>query len=324
MTGASILARMPIDPQLVEILKLASDPEAPQLHELPLSEARSLAAAGPMGAVPPPLEPVAAVEEHSLPGPDTDLALRLYRPHGEGPFGVLLFLHGGGFVLPLIPAHDGICRALCRRAGVVVASLDYRLAPEHPFPAAVDDAWAALSWLVEHADALGLDARRIALGGDSAGGNLATVIAQLARARAAPEIAFQVLVYPIADATLAHPSVEENGEGFLLTRALLTWFLGHYLPDGTDRSDPRCSPLHAASLEGLPPALVITAELDPLRDEGEAYARRLIAAGVPVTLTRYAGLIHGSFQLYGVLDGGRAMLDQCVDALRAAIAGGPR
>jgi acetyl esterase len=200
-----------------------------------------------------------------------------------------------------------------------VVSVDYRLAPEHPAPAALDDCLAALTWCVENAVLLGIDATRVAVGGDSAGGNLAAALCQRVRNEFGPEIAFQLLVYPVIDCTISHPSYDENAEGYFLTKVGMEWFVGHYLGD-LDPKDPSVSPLHADSLVGLPPALVITAEFDPLRDEGEAYAAALREAGVPVELMRYDGMIHGFVGMAALIDDGRHALDRSGAALRAVLA----
>jgi acetyl esterase len=194
----------------------------------------------------------------------------------------------------------------------------YRLAPEHKFPAAVDDAYAATQWVATHAAQMGIDQQRMAVGGDSAGGNLAAVVAQLARDQAGPALVLQLLVYPAVDGTLGFPSVQENGQGYLLTQDSINYYYNHYVPAGTDRTHVRLSPFYAARFTGLPPAHIITAEFDPLRDEGEAYAEKLRAAGVPVTCTRYNGMIHAFFSLDGVLDQGKKAIAAAATALRSA------
>jgi acetyl esterase len=212
----------------------------------------------------------------------------------------VLFIHGGGFVIGDIDTHDNQCRTICREVGAVVLSVGYRLAPEAPFPAAVEDCVAALSWTVEHITELGDDAGRLAIAGDSAGGNLAAVTARLARDAGGPALAAQLLIYPGTDfrdgGGARYPSRTENAEGYFLTAADMRWFSEHYV-GGSDPNDPRLSPILSESLAGLPPAVVVTAEFDPLRDEGEAYADALEQAGVPVTHVRYNGLIHGFFDL---------------------------
>jgi acetyl esterase len=227
-----------------------------------------------------------------------------------------MFIHGGGFVIGDLDAYDAQCRVLCSRAGVVVASVDYRLAPEHPFPAAVEDAVAALEWV---ASELAGD-RPLAIGGDSAGANLSAVTAQAWRGRS-PSLAVQLLLYPVTDMLNERPSIEENGTGLLLTREDMEWFNGHYLGgDDSLRSDERASPALAEDLGGLPPALVYTAEYDPLRDDGDAYAAALEAAGVPVIHRRFDGLVHGFFALGPLSGAAQAAVEQVCDDLRGALA----
>jgi acetyl esterase len=275
-------------------------------------------------------EDVASVADMSVTTPDGDVPVRVYVPLGDptAPVGpdeprpVLVYLHGGGWVIGSIETHDHTCRSLANGSGAVVVSVGYRLAPEHLFPAGLDDCLAAVRWVVDHAGELGSDASRLALGGDSAGGNLAAVITQLMRDDG-PPIRFQLLVYPAVDATLSYPSIDENADGYFLTKAAMLWFGQNYLAGaGADPTDPQVSPLLAApeALAGLPPALVITAEYDPLRDEGEAYAAALRAAGVEATATRYDGVIHGFFQLPDVIPEGKSAIDEACTALRAALA----
>lgn len=266
--------------------------------------------------------PVASVEDRRLPptaGSDVEIPVRIYRPRLDGPPApVMVWFHGGGWVIGELDAADGTCRALCTEGDAVVVSVDYRLAPEHRFPAAVDDAWAATRWVADHAGAIGGDATRIAVGGDSAGGNLAAVVAHLARDAGGPALCFQALVYPVTDATCARPSMQANAHGYLLSTEGMEWFYGHYLGPGGDRRDPRVSPLLAADLSGLPPAHVITAEFDPLRDQGRAYAEALAAAGVPVTTRDQGGTIHGFFSLDQMLDVARDARRELVEAWRAS------
>jgi acetyl esterase len=250
-----------------------------------------------------------------------DVPVRIYRPAGDGPFGCLLFLHGSGWVIMSVDTHDHEARALCSRGNVVVVSVDYRLAPEHKFPAAVDDCWGALEWVVASAAELGIDPERIAVGGDSAGGNLAAVLARRARDAGGPPIAFQLLVYPVLDARGGHASRIENKDGPGLTNDLMQWFTDQYVRSPEDADDPDVSPLLAESFAGLPPAFVLTAEYDPLRDEGAEYADRLAAAGVPVTYRLYEGATHGFWQMSRYAPYAQQALDECGDALRAAIGG---
>ena len=230
-----------------------------------------------------------------------------------------MYFHGGGWVIGSLETHDGTCRELAAGAGCVVVSVDYRLAPEHRYPAAAEDCYAATRWCAEHAAELAIDARRIAVGGDSAGGNLAAVVAQMARDRGGPGLVLQLLVYPVTDHDFGTASYRDNAAGYLLTAADMRWFWGHYLGDDTARgAEPYASPLRAASLAGLPPALVITAELDPLRDEGEAYARALEAAGVAAKLHRYDGMIHGFFGMSAIMDQAVAAVREATGTLRFA------
>jgi acetyl esterase len=258
------------------------------------------------------------VEDRTIPGPGGAIAVRIYTPEGQAPFPGLVFFHGGGWVVGDLDTHDSPCRQLAKKAGCVVVSVAYRLAPEHKFPAAVDDGYAATQWVATHATQLGIDLQRIAVGGDSAGGNLAAVIAQMARAKEGPALMFQLLVYPAVDGTLSFPSIQENGQGYLLTQDSINYYYNHYVPAGTDRTHVLLSPCYAENFAGLPPAHIITAEFDPLRDEGEAYAAQLQAAGVPVTWTRYDGMIHAFFSLDGVLDQGKKAVDEAATVLRAA------
>ena len=313
---------MPLDPQLKPLVDaMAANPDAKAIQEQTPKEARDgyRALASMFGPVPA----VAAVEDRTLPGPAREVPIRVYRPEGSGPFGVLVFYHGGGWMIGDLDTHDRECRLLCNGAGCLVVSVDYRLAPEHPFPAAVEDAFAALQWIGQNAADLGGDPRRIAVGGDSAGGNLSAVVALLARDEGGPALCYQLLVYPAVDARASddYRSRVVNAEGPFLTTAAMENFTGNYLGSGADeasREDFRMSPLLAQSHRGLPPALVVTAEFDPLRDEGEAYARALEAAQVPVSLSRYDGMPHVFFQLSPILDAGKRLIDEASAALREA------
>jgi acetyl esterase len=266
---------------------------------------------------------MASVSDRVIPGPAVDIPVRVYVPTAEpGPRPVLVYFHGGGWVIGDLETHDGTVRALAGTSGVTVVSVDYRLAPEHPFPAAVDDCLAAVRWVADpgNASALDIDPGRLAVGGDSAGGNLAAVVAQQVRDDG-PAVRFQLLVYPVTDVRLSHPSIDQNGDGYLLTKADMLWFRGHYVGDH-GWTDPRVSPLLATdeAVRGVAPALVITAEYDPLRDEGEAYAERLREAGVAATATRYDGMIHGFFSMGDMIPEGKAAVDEAAEALRTALA----
>jgi acetyl esterase len=261
--------------------------------------------------------PLARVEDIAIPGADGPIPARLYAAHDGGIHPALVYFHGGGFVFGNLETHDTICRALAHESGAVVISVDYRLAPEHKFPAAVEDAYAATLWVAANAPALGIDARRIAVGGDSAGANLATVVAIRCRDAGGPPLAAQVLLYPVTDSSsLDKGSYLEFAQGYGLTRAAMDWFGKHYLGSAEDGRNPEASPLLAPNLAGLPPALVITAEFDPLRDEGEEYAERLRQAGVAVTFERYAGMIHGFVAMRGVISGGDRAIRQAAGFLR--------
>ena len=255
--------------------------------------------------------PLPRVENRVLDG----VPVRIYWPSNEPELPVLVFYHGGGWVLGTLDQMDRPCRNLAAGSGAVVVSVDYRLAPEHKFPAPLEDAFTAARYVAGHADEFGVDAQRLAVGGDSAGGNLAAAVCLLARERGGPRIAFQLLIYPAVDSGDQSPSVDQFADGYLLTRGGLHWFWQHYLRTAADGRNPLASPL-LADVRGLPPALVITAGCDPLRDQGEAYAAKLRAAGVKVELARYEETIHAFFQLGGVLDAGRKAVAQAADALR--------
>jgi acetyl esterase len=269
-----------------------------------------------------PTIPMARVEEVAIPGPAGEIAARLYVPAADGPqpLPLLVYFHGGGWVIGDLETHDSPCRFLAANAGAQVLAVDYRLAPEHPFPAAADDAFAAFSWASENAARFGVDPSRIAVGGDSAGGNLAAVAALTARDEGGPVPAMQLLIYPVTDTGRELPSRGTFAEGFLLTRRDMAYYEDRYLPPGTDRNDPKVSVLQADDLAGLPPAYVATAGFDPLRDEGNAFADRLREAGVPVTLHRHPGLIHTFVNLTAICPTARAAMLQACGALRMGLA----
>lgn len=251
-----------------------------------------------------------SVKDLEISGPAGTIPLRVYAPTVGGTLPVVVYYHGGGFTLGDLDTHDRICRRLARASGAIVISVDYRLAPEHPFPAAVEDAFTALSWVHDHAAELGGDPERLAVAGDSAGGNLAAVTALRARDEGTPPLVFQLLVYPPTNlAEFDTASHETFREGFGLSRRFMELNRSRYVPDEEERRDPLVSPLLARDLSGLPPTLIITAQFDPNRDEGEAYGHRLQAAGVPVTISRYEGVIHGFFGVSVVRKGRRAVED---------------
>jgi acetyl esterase/lipase len=295
---------------------------APPVSEVSLDEARRAVDDETLDVC-GPVDDVAHVEDELVDGPVGPLRMRVYRPQGGGSRPVVVYFHGGGWVVGSIESHDPVCRAIAARTPCVVVSVDYRLAPENPFPAAVEDAWAATVWAAEHAAALGADPERLVVAGDSAGGNLAAAAALRARHRGLP-LALQILIYPVTDHDLDSPGYARHGDGLNLTRAKMDWYWRQYLHGG-DGADPEASPLRASDLRGVAPALVLTAEYDPLCDEGEEYGRLLERAGVVVAQTRYEGQIHGFVRL-GALCGEAAAeaLEEIAAALRAlpAVAGG--
>lgn len=301
-----------LDPRVRGLLDEIELTGGPALESLPIEEARRLAIESVL-AYQGEIEPVASSKDIQIEGPRGSIRLRIYVPAAPAPRPALVYFHGGGWVLCDLDTHEVPCRAIANRAGATVVAVDYRLAPEHKFPAAVDDCLAASAWVLANAVALGLDRRRISAGGDSAGGNLAAVVSMQLRG----DIYKQVLVYPVTNlSSFDTPSYREFAEGHYLTRSEMEWFRDSYLNGSADALNPLASPLLAGSLQGLPPALVVTAECDVLRDEGEAYAHRLREAGVPVTLTRYAGMIHPFFSLSGAIPRGRDAMDQIADFIQ--------
>jgi acetyl esterase len=264
-------------------------------------------------------EPLAGVEDRTIPGPAGPVPVRVYTPVGDGPLPVLVFFHGGAFFIGSIDTHDPVCRELAARSGWLVVSVEYRLAPEHPYPAGVDDCFAALQWCAANAASIGGDAGHLAVAGDSAGGNLAAVCALRARDEGGPELDLQVLLYPVTDAACATPSMTRNGEGYFLTAGAMQMSWGLYAPDEQTRSDAYASPLRAPDLSGVAAALVITAEFDPLVDEGDAYAKRLFDAGVPVELTQYDGMIHGFVQMLAITPRATEAIDQVAASLHRVV-----
>ena len=310
---------MALDPQARTFLdRMAARPAVP-----PDQVTVEMARAALRLLLAPPEHPGPAVEtvrDLLIPGGDGQpMPARVYRPQSALPLPVLLFLHGGGWIAGDLAGHDPLCRELALASHCLIVAVEYRLAPEHPFPAAPLDCLAALGWVAAHAGELGGDATRLAVGGDSAGGNLAAAVTQLVRERGGPEIAFQLLVYPVTDHAFDTPSYLQFAEGYLLTRVAMEWHWDLYLPNAAAGGSPIASPLRAASLAGLPPALVITAEYDPLRDEGEAYARRLAEAGVAVQVVRYDGMLHAFFSLGRYFDQGREAVAVAGAALRRAL-----
>ncbi len=308
---------MPVDPQIQGMLDLLSRLDSPPLSSLEPKVAREGFEQMTTGMrVPEMLTPVASTHDVQIPGPAGPMKARIYRPDARAAAQpTVLFIHGGGFVVGSVETHDNQARSICAATQAVVVSIDYRLAPEAQWPEPVDDCRAALQWVADHISELGADASRIAVAGDSAGGNLAAVIAQIARDDG-PTLCAQLLIYPVTDFDGAadYPSRVDNATGYFLTEEDMLWFASLYLPEGADRDDPTLSPLRAKDLSGLPPAVILTAEYDPLRDEGEAYAAALAAAGVEVHHRRAAGLIHGFFDL-GLLSSAaaKAVEQGCAD-----------
>jgi len=267
--------------------------------------------------------PTGKIEDRKITVPHGDIAVRVYTPlnHNEATLPGLVFFHGGGFVLGDLDTHDDLCRVLANESGCRVVSIDYRLAPEHPFPAAVDDSYAATKYVAGNAAQFGIDPARLAVGGDSAGGNLAAVVAQLAKTQG-PKIAYQLLIYPVAQlgAAVDTPSMRENGKGYFLEKEGMDWFTKLYAPDAKHRSDPRLSPLLCKDLAGQPPAYVVTAGFDPLRDEGRDYADALDKAGVSVTYVNYPGMVHGFFSMRALIPKAREAVAAAAAALREGLA----
>jgi acetyl esterase len=304
------MAEQKLHPEAQQVCDLIVASGRPPIETLTPDQARQafLAARAILQPDPPQVAEVLALEAE---GPSGPIPLRLYRGQGAGkdrPQPALVYFHGGGWVIGDLESHDQLCRALANAISAIVVSVHYRLAPEHKFPAAAEDAIAATRWLSVNAPRLGIDAARMAVGGDSAGGNLATVVCLEARDRGGPELVFQLLIYPSTDMRMGWPSLDRHAEQLPLTRAGMRWFINHYLRGAADKSDWRASPLTAASLQGLPPALVITASHDPLGDEGQAYAEALRKAGVAVRHERFEGQIHGFVTMGRIIsDAGRAI-----------------
>jgi acetyl esterase len=307
-----------VAPEIRALLDQVAASGRPPLHHQSVAQARAFHDQDAV-ALNGPAAPVAAVGDRVVPGPAGELPVRVYTPEGEPPFPIVVWFHGGGWVVGTLDTYDPLCRALAAAVPAVVVSVGYRLAPEHPWPAAVEDAYAATLWASRNAAGLGGAQDRLAVAGDSAGGNLAAVVALGARDRGGPAIAFQLLVYPALDAAADTASWRDHAEGFQLTAAGMRWYWDHYL-GGADGRAPDASPLRAAFLSGLPPALVIVAEHDVLRDEGEAYAARLAGAGVAATATRYPGMVHGFFRWRAVTATADTALAEAAAALGSALA----
>jgi acetyl esterase len=309
---------MPLDPQvalyLQELAKMSAEPSP----ELSLAEQRRQSELAALEEAGEP-ETVATVADRTIPSPAGDIPLRIYTPEGDSPFPVLIYFHPGGWVFGSIVSSDPVCRALARHTPCIVVSVGYRLAPEHKFPAAPEDCYTATKWIASHAHEINADPQRIAVGGDSAGGNLTAAVTLMAQDRQGPALCFQIIIYGETDyyePGTASYTTYANGYG--LTRDDMIWFWQQYLAHKEDATHPYASPLRAADLSNLPPALIITAEYDPVRDETELYARRLQESGVPVQLSRYNGMIHGFFRMFALFDQSKSALTEVTTALATA------
>jgi acetyl esterase/lipase len=291
-----------LHPQIQQALKVMAEAGLRPIEAMTPAEAREQMEATARARKAEPL-PVGRVEERMIPGPGGPIRLRLYWPNMAGTLPAIVYYHGGGHVIGSLDTHDFVARNLCAGAESLVASVDYRMGPEHKFPAAVEDSFAALAWVHANAAALGADAERIGVHGDSAGANLAAVVALMARDAGRPRLRLQSLVYPVADYTMGTSSYEKFATGYgILTREAMAWFRKHYLRSADDAADWRASPLKAPSLAGVAPAIVVTAECDVLHDDGERYAAALRDAGVPVEYREYAGMVHAFFGMAPAVD----------------------
>ena len=306
---------MPLHPEYEALLKQMAEVGGPNLSDMPVDQGREMYR---MMQPENPALVVGGVHDRKIPGPASDIPIRIYTPNGDRPFPIVLMFHGGGWVIGDLVTADAQSREVCRGAEAIVISVDYRLAPEHKFPAAADDCFTALNWAHENVENFGGDSNRLAVAGDSAGGTLSAVVAQMAK-EAGPDLRFQLLVYPATDGSrFDTESYISNADGYMLTLDSMKWFWDLYA-DAEQRLDPRASPLLANDLSGLPPALVMTAEYDPLRDEGEAYGARLAEAGVAVEIIRCDGFIHGVFAQTQTVSATRPAMQKACDALKSAL-----
>ena len=306
---------MPLDAQIESVMEQVAALGFPPSHTVSAQEARSNAKARPRGKGPN----VHKVEDIKIPSAAGPIPARIYTPSNETSLPVLVWFHGGGWVVGDLESADATARHLCNESSSVIISIDYRLAPETKFPGASDDCYTATQWVSENASSLNADPEKIAVGGDSAGGNLAAVVSLMARDNQGPKIGFQLLVYPVTEMNFNTKSYIDNAEGYQLSRDGMIWYWDHYLEDKEAANNPYAAPMKAESLQNLPPALIITAEYDPLRDEGKAYAERLKAEGVTTQYTMYSGMIHGFFGMASVVDKGRAAVKEAADAMRKAL-----
>jgi len=311
---------MPVNADFQKLLDVINAMPVPDYARQPAIELARAMRAGPI-TIPPVPQPV-RVESRELPGPSGYIPVRIYRPDGPGPFGVMVSFHGGGWVTGKLDSDEHKSHVLARASGVAIVSVDYRMAPEHRFPAAAEDCYAVTDWVARNAATLGFDPNRVGVGGSSAGGNLSAVVPLMAKDRGGPALAFQLLTYPVCDDDFERPSYRDNPEGKVISRTQMIWFWDQYAPGKADRDNPYLNPMRAKDLTGLPPALVITAEFDPLRDEGEAYAQRLRDAGVEVQSTRYDGMVHGFLSMMILHPVSQKALAQTAAAMKKYL--GPR
>lgn len=310
---------MPLDPLVKAFLDRAAQIPRPKTWEVAPAVARQ-SFAGMMQLTAPKDVAVGRIENVTIPGPGGDIRARSYAPvAAAGPLPTLIYFHGGGLVVGNLETHDGLCRLFASEGGFKVIAVEYRLAPEHRYPAAVDDAWAAMQWIEENATALGVDAGRVAVGGDSAGGMLAAILTQLTREKGGLEIAYQMLLFPNTQVGEETPSLKEFAVGYFLERRAIEYFYSLYLTPETDRNSPSVSPLRARDFSGLPPAYILLAGYDPLHDEGLAYAQKLRAADVKVTLADYPGMVHGFIYLQTILPQAREAVAEAAKAVRQAL-----
>lgn len=313
---------MPLDPNAEAFLQQLQAQEVLKIHEQTVESARN-AMSDRADRLFGEMDEVASIVDESVPSDFGSIPVRIYRGTQASVLPTLIFIHGGGWARGDIESYDGVCRALAKRAECQVISVGYRLAPEFKYPAGLDDCWQATLWARDNAGALGGDPRRLAVAGDGSGGNLAAVVAIRAREKRLP-IAFQALIYPVTDFSFETPSYSEYADGYNLTREAMRTYWGYYLPNEAAGAEPEASPLRAPDLSRLAPALVITCEYHPLRDEGEAYAQRLKDAGVPTTLHRYDGMVHGFFRMAAVMPQGEEAIDEVAAAIRDAFGRGAK
>lgn len=314
---------MPLDPLLKAFLDQMASQPGPKMSEIAPAQARELFV-GLMSMVGPKDVPIGKAVNQTIPAPQGEIPIRIYTPVAAAAEALptLIFFHGGGWVIGSVETHDGLCRMIANESACRVISVEYRLSPESKFPGPVDDAFAAVTWIEANASALGVDANRLAVGGDSAGGALAAVVAQMAKEKGKPKIAFQMLFFPVTQIGEDTVSMREFAEGYFLETATLKWFYDNYLPAGADKNDPHISPLSAKDFHGLPPAYIMLAGFDPLHDEGLAYADKLRAAGVPVTVSDHADMVHDFIYMQMVLPQAPTALAAAAAALKSALKAG--